>query len=75
MSSSCTETVFVIPAPHRVRDKLQQESSFFALAPCSFDFAQDRFRKGDIVGFYFPQQILSILYVLYSCRGLGSQVV
>jgi len=27
------ETVFVIPAPHRVRDKLQRESSFFALDP------------------------------------------
>jgi hypothetical protein len=52
------ETVFFIPAPHRVRDKLQRESSFFTLNPCSFDFAQDRFRRGDIVGFCFPQQIL-----------------
>ncbi len=27
------ETEFVIPAPHRVRDKLQWESSFFVLDP------------------------------------------
>ncbi len=36
-------SIFVIPAPHRVRDKLQRESSFFALDPC--------FRRGDIVDF------------------------
>ena len=36
-------SIFVIPAPHCVRDKLQRESSFFALDPC--------FRRGDIVDF------------------------
>jgi len=43
-------SIFVIPAPHRVRDKLQRESSFFVLDPC--------FCRGDIAGFYFLQQIL-----------------
>ncbi len=45
------ETVFVIPAPHRVRDKLQRESRFFALDPCSFDpfdCAQGRLRSGQV---------------------------
>jgi len=42
------EALFVIPAPHRVRDKLQRESSFFAIDPC--------FRRGDIVDIRFPQQ-------------------
>jgi len=54
------ETVFVIPAPHRVRDKLQRESSFFALDPC--------FRRGDIVGFCFPQQKL-INYIVLDFHG------
>ncbi len=34
-----------------MRDKLQRESSFFALAPC--------FRRGDIVDFCFLQKILN----------------
>ena len=50
-------SIFVVPAPHRVRDKIQRESSFLALDPCFFDFAQDRFRRSDIVDFRFPQQI------------------
>jgi len=44
-------SIFVIPAPHCVRDKLQRESSFFALAPCSFDpfdYAQGRLRSGQV---------------------------
>ena len=45
------ETAFVIPAEAGIQ--------FFALDPCSFDFAQDRFRRGDIVGFCFPQQELN----------------
>jgi hypothetical protein len=36
----------------------KRESSFSALDPCSFGQAQDRFRRGDIVGFYFPKQEL-----------------
>jgi len=71
---SVAETVFVIPAPHRVRDKLQRESSFFlALDPCSFDFAQDKFRRGDIVGFCFPQQELIRLLSPYTIRGMRNE--
>ncbi len=46
------------PPRIKVRDKLQRESSFFALDPC-FGFPQGGVpRRGDIVGFRFPQQEL-----------------
>ena len=32
---------------------------FLALDPCSFDFAQDRFPRGDTRGLCFPQQVLT----------------
>ena len=56
-------SIFVIPAPHRVRDKLQWESSFFALDPCSplsrgQVYTCEGRCRGDIVDFCFLQQIL-----------------
>ncbi|MFZ2149492.1 MAG: hypothetical protein WAV28_19960, partial [Sedimentisphaerales bacterium] len=51
---------FVIPAPHRVRDKLQRESSFSLWTPAP-RFRGDKFTPAEagagVTSSIFPQQI------------------